>query len=171
MVRIGIILMIIGVGVLLIANSFLSRAYNVVTEVISNATISIDTYSRYLMPIYVNNPAYVVVLLNGSYSLPMYLLDQFGHVLTPLSYRQVHNAYLVTFQLVHYGNYSLVLFNDNPRPLNVSILITVISRYMVSSAAMANVIMGLGVMIFIVGVLFIMINALFIIKYRPPETR
>lgn len=173
LVRIGIALMIIGITILLVTNSFLPRVYNVMTNTLSNVTVSIDVYSRYLIPIYVNSPpAYIVVLLNNSYSLSVYLFDQFGHVLTPpSSYKQVHNAYLITFQLLNHGNYSLVLFNDNPKPLNVSVLITVVSQYMVSNALLINAIMDLGAVIFIIGALLILINVLFIARYRLLKTR
>ncbi|WP_054855946.1 hypothetical protein [Vulcanisaeta sp. JCM 16161] len=171
LLRIGIVLMIIGAVILLVTNSFLPKVYNVMTHTLSNMTISIDVYSKYLIPIYINNPAYIVVLLNNSYPLSVYIFDQFGHALAPLSYKQVHNAYLITFQLLNNGNYSLVLFNDNPKPLNVSVLITVVSQYMVGSALMISTIMDLGVIIFIIGALLVVINVLFIARYRLLKTR
>ncbi|ADN49718.1 hypothetical protein [Vulcanisaeta distributa] len=171
LVRIGIALMIIGVAILLVTNSFLPRVYNVMTNTLNNVTVSIDVYSRYLIPIYINSPAYIVVLLNNSYPLSVYLSDQFGHVLTPSSYKQVRNAYLITFQLPNHGNYSLVLFNDNPKPLNVSVLITVISQYVVSNALLVNAVMDLGAVIFIVGALLVLINVLFIARYKLLKTR
>ena len=166
LIRIGILLMIIGIAILLITNSFLPRVYNVMMNTLNNMTISIDVYSRYLIPININSPAYMVILLNNSYPLTIYVFDQFGHVLNPLSYKQVHNTYLITFQLPEHGNYSLVLFNDNPRPLNVSILITVVSQYVVSNALVINAIMDLGIIMFIIGTLLIVINVLFINRYR-----
>ncbi|WP_243678924.1 hypothetical protein [Vulcanisaeta distributa] len=172
LIRIGIVLMIIGAVTLLIASSFLPKVYNVMTSTLGNMTISIDVYSRYLIPIYINSPAYIVILLNDSYPLSVYVFDQFGHVLTPLSYKQVHNAYLITFQLLNHGNYSLVLFNDNPRPLNVSVLITAISQYMAGNALLISTIMDLGgVIIFLIGAILVVINALFIARYRLFRTR
>ena len=171
LIRIGIVLMVIGAAILLVANSFLPRVYNVMVNTLSNMTISIDVYSRYLIPIYINSPAYIVVLLNNSYPLTIYVFDQFGHVLNPLSYEQVHNTYLITFRLPEHGNYSLVLFNDNPRPLNVSILITVVSQYVVSNALVISAVMDLGIIIFIIGVALIAINALFVARYRLLKTR
>ena len=171
LIRIGIVLIVIGAVILLVANSFLPRVYNVMMGTLSNMTINIDVYSRYLIPIYIKSPAYIVVLLNNSYPLTIYVFDQFGHVLSPLSYKQVHNTYLITFQLPEHGNYSLVLFNDNPRPLNVSVLITVVSQYMVSSALIINAVMDLGIIMFIIGALLIVVNALFIARYRLLKTR
>ena len=171
MVRIGVTLMIIGAAILLVTSSFLPRVYDVMTNTLSNVTVRLDTYSRYLIPIYVNSPAYVVVLINNATPLPVYLFDQFGHVLTPLGYEQVHDAYLITFRLLNHGNYSLVLFNDNPRPLNVSVLITVISQYMVSNALLASTVMDLGVVMFVVGALIVIINVVVTARYRFPRTR
>ncbi|GAB6945518.1 hypothetical protein [Vulcanisaeta sp. JCM 14467] len=171
LIRIGIVLMIIGATVLLIAYSFLPKIYNVMVNTLSNMTISVDVYSKYLIPIYINNSAYMVVLLNNSYPLTIYVFDQFGHVLNPLSYKQVRNTYLIAFQIPEHGNYSLVLFNDNSRPLNVSVLITVVSQYMISNALVISVIMDLGIIMFIIGAALIAINALFIARYRLLKTR
>ncbi len=159
--------MIIGVAILLISNSFLPRVYNVMINTVNNTTVSMDVNSKYLMSIYIKSPAYIVVMLNDSYPLPIYVFDSFGHVLTPLNYKQEGGIYLVMFPLLEHGNYSLVLLNDNSTPLNVSLLVTSISQYMVSNAVILSTMMDLGVVLFIIGVLFVTINILYIVRSNP----
>ncbi|MGC8606617.1 MAG: hypothetical protein ACP5GZ_02705 [Vulcanisaeta sp.] len=171
LVRIGIALTVIGAVILLVTNAFLPRVYNIMLSTLSNVTISLDVYSRYLVPVYVNNPAYIVVMLNNSYPLSVYIFDSFGHVLTPLSYSHEHGLYLITFPLLKHGNYSLVLFNNNPEPLNVSLSVTAVSQYIVGNALLINLVMDLGVVIFILGVLLIVMRTLYTVKYRFLNTR
>ncbi|WP_054853013.1 hypothetical protein [Vulcanisaeta distributa] len=71
------------------------------------------------------------------------------------------------FPLLKHGNYSLVLLNENSTPLNVSLLVTSISQYMISNAVILSIMMDLGVVLFIIGVLFVTINILYIVRSNP----
>ncbi|WP_243674691.1 hypothetical protein [Vulcanisaeta distributa] len=87
--------MIIGIAILLISNSFLPKVYNVMINTVNNTTVRMDVNSKYLMPIYIKSPAYIVVMLNNSYPLSIYVFDPFGHVLTPpLNYKQEGGVFI-----------------------------------------------------------------------------
>ncbi len=159
--RVGAILAIVGLLMLLIPNMLLPRVYNTVINVLSNATITLDTYSRFLVPIYLNSPAYVVVILNNSHLLPMYMLDEFGHILMPNKYEYEHGMYLVIFPLIGHGNYSLILINDYPEDVNVSLSITAISNYLVNNILLMNLMMDLGTAILILGAILMVTKYLY----------
>ncbi len=153
--RVGSVLVIVGLITLFIPNTLLPRVYNAVVNVVSNITITLSNYSRYLIPIYLDKPSYVIVMLSNSHPLPVYMLDALGHVFTPSGYRYVHGFYLVTFPLVGHGNYSLVLINDYPEVTNVSLAVTVISQYVINNALAMDVVMDVGTAILILGALLI----------------
>ncbi|BDR92556.1 hypothetical protein [Vulcanisaeta souniana] len=166
LVRIGIVLVIIGASMMLIANIFMPRVYNVMVSTLDNITINLDVYSKYLIPIHLSNPAYIVVVLNNSYPLPVYVFDELGHSLTPLSYRQERGVYLLAYPLLNHGNYSLVLFNDYPEPINVSLSITELSQYLINNALVINLIMDFGAVMFLFGIALILMKVLYAARFR-----
>ncbi|MFB6469626.1 MAG: hypothetical protein TU36_000065 [Vulcanisaeta sp. AZ3] len=165
LVRTGIILMVIGLTVLLITSIFSPKIYNIMGETLDNFTINLDTYSEFLVPIHIDDNAYLMVSLNNTNPLTIYLLDEVGHILTPVGYRHEDGLYLVIFPLVRHGNYSLVILNDYPKILNASVSITIIHQYIVNNALIIEIMMDLGTLIFIFGAILIAIKILSRILY------
>ena len=166
LIRISIVLIIIGVSMMLIANIFMPRVYDVMVSTLDNVTVNLDVYSKYLIPIHLSSPAYIVVVLNNSYPLSIYVFDGFGHSLTPLSYKQERGMYLLAFPLLNHGNYSLVLFNDYPEPINVSLSITALSQYLVNNALVINLIMDLGAVVLLFGIALMLMKVLYVTRFR-----
>ncbi|MGC8543628.1 MAG: hypothetical protein ACP5NQ_06770 [Vulcanisaeta sp.] len=166
LIRIGTILLALGLLLLFITSSILPKIYNTIISMNKLGIISVNlgNYSSLLIPIYISNPAYIIVVLNISHPLSIYVLDEFGHVFTPLSYDYKHGLYLVTFSLMKNGNYSLILLNNYPGIVNASLSITVIYRYLLNNALFINVLMDLEAAISVIGALLIIMKYLGRIK-------
>jgi len=63
--------------------------------------------------------------------------------------------------LIGHGNYSLILINDYPEDVNVSLSITAISNYLVNNILLMNLMMDLGTAILILGAILMVTKYLY----------
>lgn len=133
----------------------MAKIYNsIINSFIGNinyTTVDLGNISYYLVPLYVNNPGYLIVMLRHASALNMSLTDSFGHVLTPLLTLYKNDTYLVTYALKRVGNYSLLItVNEGSAELLFSV--TSLPPYLLSYLLLLTVIMDLGVISIVLGV-------------------
>ncbi|WP_069807487.1 hypothetical protein [Vulcanisaeta thermophila] len=158
LVRIGILLLIIGIALTMLPNLIIMKVYDsLINSLVDhvNYTLMHVNSSMYLVPLYVNNPSYLVIMLRYSEALNASLVDSFGHVLKPLLMLNENDTVLSMYILHGVSNYSL-LINVNGSDSELLLSMASLPSYLLNYLLFLTGVMGLGVVSTLVGTVIVL---------------